>query len=386
MEFLEKVTARYRRAVSIGKLHSMPSEQEFIEDQGVKFNTIVLDPMQLDVLNQKKSTFSPQASVRDPFNPPDQDLVIEDFGDSHIFVLNKFSLVPNHLLIVTREAEQQKCHLSLRDFEAAHLAMTSLPGLLFYNCGPNSGASQIHKHMQLIPHPHTPLDDCFTESCTTIAPYQRVIHACAVFPPETSAAERFARYQTLLEQVTQRVRDAYPHSSATCTCTPEAQLPPSESHPGTVPSPSDPMSPVASPPPRSPTPMSAFSYNFLMTATWMLVVPRRFEKFTYSRRTHMCGCPCPCPCSLGCSCRCSCTLARRLRDEEAPAANPDPTEDLDRAHHHEHDIDMDHEEAFPFNSLAFAGFLFTRGGRSFADLARLTPLEVLSTLAYPVKE
>lgn len=39
----------------------------------------------------------------------------------------------------------------MRDFEAAITVMKALDGFLFYNSDPISGASQSHKHMQVIP-------------------------------------------------------------------------------------------------------------------------------------------------------------------------------------------------------------------------------------------
>ena len=39
----------------------------------------------------------------------------------------------------------------MKDFEAALIAMKALDGFIFYNSGPLAGASQSHKHIQVVP-------------------------------------------------------------------------------------------------------------------------------------------------------------------------------------------------------------------------------------------
>ena len=55
------------------------------------------------------------------------------------------------MLLITREFEKQVTALQARDFEAALTVVRALDAFLYFNCGYNSGASQPHKHMQLIP-------------------------------------------------------------------------------------------------------------------------------------------------------------------------------------------------------------------------------------------
>jgi ATP adenylyltransferase len=58
-----------------------------------------------------------------------------------------------HLLIVTRDFEHQETLLNSRDFQALAACMTGVDGLGFYNGGTAAGASQTHKHLQLVPLP-----------------------------------------------------------------------------------------------------------------------------------------------------------------------------------------------------------------------------------------
>jgi ATP adenylyltransferase len=68
-------------------------------------------------------------------------------------VLNKFSLVPLHFLIVTKEFEEQTSRLNASDLSALveSVELLDSPFLAFYNSGKESGASQPHKHLQVIP-------------------------------------------------------------------------------------------------------------------------------------------------------------------------------------------------------------------------------------------
>jgi ATP adenylyltransferase len=76
-----------------------------------------------------------------------------DLPPSHVCLLNKYNVVDHHVLIVTREFEHQEKPLNLRDFEALWQCMIEGDALAFYNGGTIAGASQPHKHLQLVPLP-----------------------------------------------------------------------------------------------------------------------------------------------------------------------------------------------------------------------------------------
>jgi ATP adenylyltransferase len=82
--------------------------------------------------------------------------VVGDISETHLAVLNKFNVVKNHLLIVTRAFEDQGMLLTLPDFEALWTCMAEYNSLGFYNGGREAGASQQHKHLQLVPLPLAP--------------------------------------------------------------------------------------------------------------------------------------------------------------------------------------------------------------------------------------
>jgi ATP adenylyltransferase len=98
-----------------------------------------------------------------PFLPFDPRMQVFRVGSAHHLLLNKFSVVENHSLLITDTFEWQHDHMSLGDFAAlACLFRHGLTFLAFYNCGKDSGASQPHRHIQFLPLPMPhglPLDD-----------------------------------------------------------------------------------------------------------------------------------------------------------------------------------------------------------------------------------
>lgn len=87
----------------------------------------------------------------DPFLPYEEDLFVANLSPTHVCLLNKFNVLDHHLLVVTREYEDQDDPLTLADFEALWACMVEVDGLGFYNGGEVGGASQRHKHFQLVP-------------------------------------------------------------------------------------------------------------------------------------------------------------------------------------------------------------------------------------------
>jgi ATP adenylyltransferase len=95
---------------------------------------------------------------RNPFLPPDPNLFVRHLSPTHSLVLNKFNVVPHHALVITRDFQPQEDPLNAGDLEATWAVMAAMPcgGLAYFNCGPASGASQPHKHVQVVPLPLLP--------------------------------------------------------------------------------------------------------------------------------------------------------------------------------------------------------------------------------------
>jgi len=98
----------------------------------------------------------------DPFSPPYVpnlyigDLSAVENGVEYPILLNKYSVIPHHFLMVTKEFQSQTSLLKPPELAQIYMLLNAgrqanRPFVAFYNCGDNSGASQPHKHVQFIP-------------------------------------------------------------------------------------------------------------------------------------------------------------------------------------------------------------------------------------------
>ncbi|KAI0393911.1 hypothetical protein F5Y17DRAFT_283059 [Xylariaceae sp. FL0594] len=110
-------------------------------------------------LAEKPKPPKPVEPLARPFNPfenPPAALVVAQIPPSHRLVLNKFAIVPEHSILVTREYKPQTHILEADDVEAAYACVQAYrkagQGLyVFFNSGDHSGSSQPHRHLQLLP-------------------------------------------------------------------------------------------------------------------------------------------------------------------------------------------------------------------------------------------
>jgi ATP adenylyltransferase len=142
-ETVDGVTAAALRS---NALQPIATEQRFVEEGGVRF------------IVRKVSSLARKGSAKpgkpaNPFLPYDPALFVAEVSDTHVCLLNKFNVLDRHLLIVTRHFEDQETLLTVADFEALSNCMAEIDGLGFYNGGAVAGASQSHKHLQLVPLP-----------------------------------------------------------------------------------------------------------------------------------------------------------------------------------------------------------------------------------------
>ncbi|PFH63108.1 hypothetical protein XA68_17752 [Ophiocordyceps unilateralis] len=102
---------------------------------------------------KKPKTSSPPT---DPFANPPASLYVGSVGPGHYVVLNKFAIVAEHFILATNEFQKQTELLALADLEATMACVRAYKqtkrGLFaFFNSGEHSGASQPHRHIQLLP-------------------------------------------------------------------------------------------------------------------------------------------------------------------------------------------------------------------------------------------
>ena len=151
----QKTVEVTRSARQSGALKSIETEYNFIEQDEIAFlvrhlaNVIRKEKAKKKQRKQEKKT----GKYIDPFLPYEEDLFVSDITKTHLCLLNKFNVVDHHLLLVTRHFELQENLLNLDDFIALWICIKEIDGLAFYNGGKDAGASQKHKHLQLVPLP-----------------------------------------------------------------------------------------------------------------------------------------------------------------------------------------------------------------------------------------
>ena len=145
-------------ALSRGALVPVATESAWVDDSGIRFFVRMLSSLRLKdrAARQQAREASLATGEVNPFLPYEPDLFVAEVSDTHVAILNKFNVVRHHLLIVTREFEDQDTLLSLADFSALLKCVGEYNSLGFYNGGKNAGASQRHKHLQLVPLPLAP--------------------------------------------------------------------------------------------------------------------------------------------------------------------------------------------------------------------------------------
>lgn len=143
------VVATTERGLAAGTLDPLTTRVETVPDAGIPFSVRVLAGMERKIARTREQ----RRSGDNPFLPPDPDLYVGGLTASHCVVLNRFPVIEQHLLLLTRRFVRQEAALDAADFDAALRALAEGPGLVFYNGGRAAGSSQGHKHLQLVPLP-----------------------------------------------------------------------------------------------------------------------------------------------------------------------------------------------------------------------------------------
>jgi len=175
MALWDKIKKVSERATQIGAIEKIESSPLFIHENGIKFMVSVAKSLLKRPFNFQKSVstenLSPNLAAKeilqppkkfiDPFLPCDKDLFVQELCGTHNLVLNKFNVSNYHSIIATKEYEKQTDPLNKFDFKAIWECIIDCNMLCFFNCGPSSGASQPHKHVQLLV---TPFHTCDEEN------------------------------------------------------------------------------------------------------------------------------------------------------------------------------------------------------------------------------
>lgn len=139
-----------KKALAGGSLLPIRTGSGYVDDNGVRFVVRILSSL---VRKDEDRLRRAQKKKGNPFLPYEKELFVADVGPAHIALLNKFNVMERHLLIVTREFEDQENLLTPADFSALWTCMAEYDAVGFYNGGEAAGASQSHKHLQIVPLP-----------------------------------------------------------------------------------------------------------------------------------------------------------------------------------------------------------------------------------------
>ena len=96
---------------------------------------------------RKKKIIGPKAN---PFRPWDKNLEIDAIGNHHHLILNKYPVEKGHLLLITNKWKPQNGWLDEEDWIAINSVNLDTSGLWFFNSCKEAGASQPHRHIQLL--------------------------------------------------------------------------------------------------------------------------------------------------------------------------------------------------------------------------------------------
>lgn len=204
--------------------------------------------------------------VANPFIRPEPELTVRNsFGYHEEFriVLNKFPIVKNHFMLTTKEFVSQDTPLSPSELLAAFTLLAKLheedkdsQWFSFYNCGPQSGASQPHKHIQFMT-----LPDKYTPFCLDLLENtnrsSRALQGVAFQVPHVP----FAHYVVALPEEKEVNENILLMAFSLLLL---KALSVSEEH-------------------------CEMSYNFCMTTKHMMMIPRRKAKFKNLIGINSCG-------------------------------------------------------------------------------------------------
>jgi ATP adenylyltransferase len=235
-------------------MEPIETETEWIEDGGVRFMLRRVSSLARKRLDQRRRAAQAAAGrAANPFRPYEENLFVSSVSPTHVALLNKFNVIDRHLLLVTRDFVNQEAPLDAADFTALAACMAEFDSLGFYNGGVAAGASQPHKHLQLVP---LPVD-------------------AGAFPVPVEAALDAVRDRTGILSV-----PGLPFRHAFVWLAPAAAEAPKATAFRLAPLYVSLLAAVGvSPVTRSGEVRQSGPYNLLVTRRWMLAVPRAQEHF-----------------------------------------------------------------------------------------------------------
>lgn len=244
-----------KRALESGALKPITTESVFVRDRGIDFlvRTVSNLARKSEAGKEQRAQSYSKTKTANPFLPYEGEMFVADLSATHLCLLNKFNVIDHHLLVVTRLFEEQQALLTLADLESLWICMAEFDGLAFYNGGEEAGASQRHKHLQMVPlpladrGPRLPIEPMLQTAefggRLGVVPALPFLHAIArleaafINDPRYAARETYCLYRLMLEKVGLNSSDEASNA------------------------------------------LQSGPYNLLLTREWMLLLPRRLEFF-----------------------------------------------------------------------------------------------------------
>ncbi|KAK8791033.1 hypothetical protein WA158_005664 [Blastocystis sp. Blastoise] len=148
----EIISHKWNQCIENKNIFFILSEKRVQYDANIPF---IIRYLNNDDLKLKKSNLKRTGQFVDPFcleyrRNEGSHLVVEEF-DNYALLFNKFSVIDHHMILVPDTPYPQTDPLSKTDFQRMLHILKDIPSLVFYNCGIQSGASQPHKHIQIVP-------------------------------------------------------------------------------------------------------------------------------------------------------------------------------------------------------------------------------------------
>ncbi len=132
--------------LSIDNKSLIPLDTKNITAELYKKNDFIIRKVDSSKFN-KKELYGPK---KNPFCPWENNLEIDKIGDNHHLILNKYPVQKGHFLLITNTWKPQNGWLDIKDWKAIQKVNKDTSGLWFFNSSPKAGASQPHKHFQLL--------------------------------------------------------------------------------------------------------------------------------------------------------------------------------------------------------------------------------------------
>ncbi|KAI0841607.1 HIT-like protein [Hypoxylon sp. FL0890] len=148
------VKTAFNKACTNGDVTYYPTQVAILTPRSITFQLRYSPALALKPKAPKPK--EPNGKPFNPFENPSPALLVADLPPSHRLVLNKFAVVPEHFILITKEVKPQTHVLEKDDIAATFACIEAYRRegqklFAFFNSGPHSGASQPHRHLQLLP-------------------------------------------------------------------------------------------------------------------------------------------------------------------------------------------------------------------------------------------